>query len=205
MKIKDFIREDIWDSLTQKNLSVSSKSPYGRIPNFKGSGAAAKLLRTTNEWIESEIIFSSPDSAQRTVREYALKDRKILIMASPKLKKGYLLIDPIKTLNKEKMASSIKGAFKLGKSIQNIKAVDMVVEGSVAVDLNGNRLGKGGGYGDMEISYLFNMKAIDDKTPIVTTVHENQIIEKVPNEEHDQKINMIVTPKQIFRINNYFK
>jgi len=74
-------------------------------------------------------------------------------------------------------------------------------KGSVAVDRFGNRLGKGGGYGDMEIKHLLYEKSISHDTPIVTTVHELQIIESVPIEVHDQKINMIVTPKEITRIN----
>jgi 5-formyltetrahydrofolate cyclo-ligase len=77
----------------------------------------------------------------------------------------------------------------------------MIVEGSVAVDKSGNRLGKGGGYGDREISELLSKKAITTSTPVVTTIHEMQIIDEVPTEEHDQKINMIVTPERVIRIN----
>ncbi|MGZ7096749.1 MAG: 5-formyltetrahydrofolate cyclo-ligase [Methanobacterium sp.] len=200
MENKDVIRQRVWNSLENEKLSLPPKPPFGRIPNFKGSKAAANLLRTTEEWINSKVVFSSPDSAQQKVRENALKDKKILIMASPKLKNGYLIINPEDTINEEKRASSIKGAFKFGRSIQNFIEVDLMVEGSVAVDLNGNRLGKGGGYGDMEISHLFNLKAIHKGTPIVTTVHEEQIIDKVPFEDHDKKINMIVTPERVIRV-----
>jgi len=76
----------------------------------------------------------------------------------------------------------------------------MVAEGSVAVDVNGGRLGKGGGYGDVEISYLKHMKVIKPETPVVSNVHEIQVIEIVPMESHDQKINMIVTPEMVLRI-----
>ena len=78
----------------------------------------------------------------------------------------------------------------------------MVVEGSVAVDMSGGRLGKGGGYGDMEISHLMEVGSTKFNTPVVSTVHDIQIIEDVPKEAHDQKINMIVTPKNVFRINH---
>ena len=201
MKKKDKIRNMVWNALNDAGLTVSPRPIHGRIPNFKGSTEAAKLLRTTEEWINSKIIFSSPDSAQKKVREYALKDKKVLIMASPKLKNGYFLINSVHIPGKEKSASTINGAFKFGKSIENLPEVDMVIEGSVAVDLEGNRLGKGGGYGDMEISHLLKENAIDSKTPIVTTVHEVQIIDKIPVEEHDKKINMIVTSKKIIKIN----
>ena len=178
-----------------------AKPPYGRIPDFLGSTEAAEMLRNTEEWQNSEVIFSSPDSAQIKVREFALLDKKLLIMASPRLKDGFFLIDPYSVRGNEKTASTINGAFKFGKKIHEFPKIDMIVEGSVAVDKSGNRLGKGGGYGDREISELLSKKAITTSTPVVTTVHEVQIIDEVPIEEHDQKINMIVTPERVIRIN----
>ena len=204
---KEHVRNLIWSTLEKENLFKSAnfeqppKSPYGRIPDFLGSAEAAELLRNTGEWKSSKVIFSSPDTAQKKVRELALLDKKILIMASPKLKDGFLLIDPYSVRGNEKTASTIKGAFKFGKKIHGFPSIGLVVEGSVAVDKSGNRLGKGGGYGDREISELLSKKAITTSTPIVTTVHEVQIIENIPTEEHDQKINMIVTPEQVIRIN----
>jgi 5-formyltetrahydrofolate cyclo-ligase len=135
------------------------------------------------------------------VREQALKDDKLLIMASPKLKRGYLLINPDKIGGSEKFASTIKGAFKHGETLLKFPTVDLVVEGSVAVDRKGNRLGKGGGYGDQEISHLLKVKAIDEGTPRATTVHDSQLVEEVPTEAHDQKLNLIVTPRRVIRIN----
>lgn len=76
----------------------------------------------------------------------------------------------------------------------------MVVEGSVAVDTSGGRLGKGKSYGDSEISKLFHEEVIGKNTPIATTVHEIQIVSSVPMEAHDQKINMIATPQRVIRI-----
>ena len=197
---KERIRNLIWSTLEKNNLSSPPKPPYGRIPNFVGSTEAAKMLRNTEEWYNAEVIFSSPDSAQIKVREFALLDKKLLIMASPKLKDGFLLIDPLSVKGNEETASTIKGAFKFGKKIHEFPKVDLVIEGSVAVDKSGNRLGKGGGYGDREISELISKKAITPSTPVVTTIHEIQIIGEIPTEEHDQKINMIITPERVIRI-----
>ncbi len=201
VKDKERIRNLIWNTLEDKDLSKPPKPLHGRIPNFLGSDAAAELLRGTEEWQNSRVIFSSPDSAQKKVREFALRDEKLLIMASPKLEEGYLLIDPHRVKGKEKLAATINGAFNFGNQIHDFPKIDLVIEGSVAVDELGNRLGKGGGYGDIEISHLFKEKAITASTPIATTVHELQIIYEVPSEPHDQKINMIVTPKRVIRIN----
>lgn len=204
---KEKLRNLIWSTLENKDLFKHAdleqppKRPHGRIPDFLGSAEAALMLRGTEEWQSSKVIFSSPDTAQKKIREFALLDKKLLIMASPKLKNGFLLIDPDTAEGNEETASTINGAFKFGKNIQNFPDVDLVVEGSVAVDESGNRLGKGGGYGDREISELLSQKAITMSTPVVTTVHKVQIVDKIPTEEHDQKINMIVTPERVIRIN----
>jgi 5-formyltetrahydrofolate cyclo-ligase len=110
------------------------------------------------------------------------------------------LIDPSHIKGHEKKASTIEGAFKFGQNIDTFPNVDVVVEGSVAVDKYGGRLGKGGGYGDMEIEHLKKLHVINSKTPIVSTVHKIQIVDSVPLQSHDQKINVVVTPEGIMRI-----
>ncbi|BDH79172.1 MAG TPA: 5-formyltetrahydrofolate cyclo-ligase [Methanothermobacter sp.] len=197
---KGEVRKLIWDRLHKLGISRRPKGDYGRIPDFKGSMAAALRLSRTMEWKKSRVIFSSPDSAQRPVRGLALRHGKDLIMPTPRLKRGYLYIRAADARGCERSASTIRGAYKFGSPIKVFPKVDLVVEGSVAVDMEGNRLGKGGGYGDREIRELKGQNAITDKTPIVTTVDEMQIIKKVPVEPHDEKINMIVTPHRVIRL-----
>jgi 5-formyltetrahydrofolate cyclo-ligase len=74
-------------------------------------------------------------------------------------------------------------------------AVDLVVEGCVAVDLNGNRLGMDGGYGDREIRLE---KQHCGDVPVVTTCHPVQLVAAVPVEEQDEWIEIIVTPERIY-------
>jgi 5-formyltetrahydrofolate cyclo-ligase len=45
----------------------------------------------------------------------------------------------------------------------------------VAVSRDGYRIGKGKGYADLEYAILKEMKAVDDDTTIVTTVHDSQV------------------------------
>jgi 5-formyltetrahydrofolate cyclo-ligase len=118
MKDKELLREKIWNHLTINKLTAGGICT-GRIPKFKGAMKAAVMLKNTPEWAESQIIFCSPDSAQMKVREYALRDGKDLIMASPKLKSGYLKISPEDACHRESEASTIKGAFKIAQKIKN--------------------------------------------------------------------------------------
>jgi 5-formyltetrahydrofolate cyclo-ligase len=79
-----------------------------------------------------------------------------------------------------------------------------VVEGSVAVDCRGGRLGKGGGFGDLEFAILKEVGAISDLTPIATTVHELQIVEELPMERHDAPVDLIVTPERVLKVENRY-
>lgn len=199
MKDKQLLREEIWKYLAENGLTTGGVN-HGRIPKFKGALKAAMMLKNTPEWKDARVVFSSPDSAQFKVREYALRDGKDLIMASPKLKNGYLYTSHENASGQENRAATIKGAFEIARQIKVFPTVDLVVEGSVAVDLNGFRLGKGGGYADQEIEHLLKEKSINYSTPIATTVHEAQIVEGVPLESHDKKISIIVTPERVVRI-----
>jgi 5-formyltetrahydrofolate cyclo-ligase len=193
---KQKLREKIWKILEEKGIARFPLPLKDRIPNFEGSEKAAKLLTTLPEWKKAKVIFSNPDSAQQPVRELVLKEGKILIMATPRLKKGYLKIDPREVKGKEKEASTIRGAFKYGKSIKDLPKPDLIITGCVAVDKEGWRLGKGGGYGDKEIKTFLEKFG---KIPVITTVHELQIIEKVPHDDLDTKVDYIVTPNQIIK------
>jgi len=198
-KAKKLLREEIW---TKLETSGSARFPlpcYGRIPNFAGSEKAAEQVKLLEEWKNAKVVFVNPDYAQRKVREYALLDGKILVMASPRLKRGYVVVDPKNVKGIENFASTIRGAFKYGKMVspQGMPKPDLIIEGSVAVDVSGHRLGKGHGYGDVEIEAL---KRMFGEIPVVTTVHDIQVVDVVPFEEKDEKVSLIVTPTRLIRI-----
>jgi len=196
---KQLLREKIWREMERSRIAAFPLPCRGRIPNFKGAEAAAEKLRQLIEWKNAEVVFVNPDSPQRKVRENALTDEKTLIMASPRLKKGFILINPAGVKGKERIASTIKGAFKFGLQVQDFPKPDLIVEGSVAVDVCGHRLGKGHGYSDLEIQIL---KRMFGKVLVTTTVHDIQIAEKVPFEEKDEKVSIIVTPTRVIRVSS---
>jgi 5-formyltetrahydrofolate cyclo-ligase len=196
---KRLLREEIWRELEAKGLAMFPLPCYGRIPNFAGSEEAANRLRLLAEWRQAKVVFVSPDFAQRKVRENSLSDGKILVMASPRLRQDYVVVHPECVEGLAVSASTIKGAFKHGKiaTILEIPRPDLVIEGAVAVDMQGNRLGKGGGYGDSEIKTL---KTRFGPTSVAVTVHDLQVVKAVPIEDRDEKIQMIVTPTRVIRV-----
>jgi len=202
---KQELRERVWRELERRGVVTFPRPARGRIPNFVGNDAAAARLRSLSAYESAKVIMVNPDAAQLAVRELALRDGKRLIMATPRLREGFIMLDP-KTIKNPRETATIRGAFKYGRNvdIRNVK-VDLIVEGSVAVDLRGGRVGKGGGFGDIEVAILKEVGAAADVTPIVTTVHELQIVESVPMTEHDTPVDFIITPERTIEVEHGYR
>ena len=195
---KQAIRERIWREMEEKGITTFPP-PYGRIPNFINANVAAERLRSMEIWKKARVIKCNPDSPQKFVRLAALREGKTIYMAVPRLKKEKCFIE-IHGKAIARQASTIRGAFRYGKPVYpwEMKKVDLVVAGSVAVNKKGGRVGKGGGYSDIEYAIAREIGIVDEKTPVVTTVHDIQVIdEEIPMKEHDVPIDYIITPTRI--------
>jgi 5-formyltetrahydrofolate cyclo-ligase len=187
----------IWKLMEQNGIATFPRPVYHRIPNFISAAKAAKNLRDLPEYKKAKVIFCNPDSPQRPVREMILKDGKTLIMATPRLKRGFLVIAPETATGKERLASTIEGAFKYGKETPDFPKPDLIVTGSVAVDRDGDRLGKGRGYGDREVKMITEKFG---KVVVATTIHDVQLVEYAPSTPQDEKVDIVVTPTKIIRV-----
>jgi len=209
MKSKETIRQEVWRLLEERG-AARFPGAKGRIPNFVGAERCAKLLIESPLWKQAKVIKVNPDSPQRAIRQRALEEGKILYMAVPRLRsaKPFFELDPKKLKVSPYSASSIKGAAKYGRlvSLDQVKKIDLVICGSVAVNKKGARIGKGGGYSDLEYALLREERKIDPETPIVTTVHALQILDlEMPMTEHDIPITAIVTPEEILSLKPQFQ
>lgn len=83
--------------------------------------------------------------------------------------------------------------------VDEVPHVYLKVVGSVAVTMEGKRLGKGSGYSEIEYGILREVGALEEDASIVTTVHELQIVEDVPQEPFDVSVDYIVTPMRVLR------
>src|SRR5579859_2785291 len=187
---KQASREAVWAELDREGISTVPRPVRGRIPNVKHADAAARRLAETPEWTRARVVKVNPDPPQRAVRFRALRDGKVLLMPPPALRKGFLLlrIDPQRLApNQLFAASSIKGAFAVGEPIglDDLPAIDLLVFGSVAVSADGDRVGKGAGYAELEFAVLRTLGVVPDDIPIATTVHDAQVVPAIPREPFD--------------------
>lgn len=174
-----------------------------RIPNFTGAEDAAERLRGLDVWQRADALKSNPDSPQWPVRQRALEDWKLVYLAVPRLadEQPFLRLDPGAIEETPRNASSIKGASRNGQpvDVDELDRLDLVVTGCVGVSPDGARLGKGGGFSDLEFAVLAEAGVIDDDTAVATTVHELQVLEagEIPVTAHDVPLDLIVTPERV--------
>jgi 5-formyltetrahydrofolate cyclo-ligase len=175
----------------------------GRIPNFTGAEAAAERLRGTEQWQRARALKSNPDSAQLPVRQRALQDGKTVYMAVPRLAEPdpFFLLDPGHLSDPPRKAASISGAGRSARRVpvSDLAEVGLVVSGCVAVGEDGARLGKGGGFADLEYAVASAAGLIGPDTLVVTTLHELQVLPAgtVPTTAHDVPVDLVVTPERV--------
>lgn len=76
---------------------------------------------------------------------------------------------------------------------REIDDVDLVIMPGAAFDVRGNRIGYGGGYYDKLLS------GMKKDAPLIAVAYEEQVVDRVPVEPHDIRVDMIVTDRRLIR------
>ncbi|MFI8932122.1 5-formyltetrahydrofolate cyclo-ligase [Streptomyces sp. NPDC053474] len=196
-RAKQRIRNQIWELLEAERAAPEGVA--GHIPAFYGADEAAARLAQVPAWQAARIIKAVPDLAQQPVRARALRDGKTVYMAAPRLAaaKPFYLLDPETLMVPPEQAAAHRTAATVSQPVgpDEMRPVDLIVCGSVAVNRDGARLGKGAGYSDIEVALLAEAGLIGKHTLIATTVHPLQIVQTdIPETIHDFRVDLIITP-----------
>ncbi|XP_033075125.1 methenyltetrahydrofolate synthase domain-containing protein isoform X6 [Trachypithecus francoisi] len=201
---KQDIREQIWDHMESQNLADFPRPVHHRIPNFKGASHAAEQLPRLQAFKTARTIKVNPDAPQKNARFFVLESKKTLLVPTPRLRTGlFNKIAPPPGATKDilRKCATSQGVRNCSVPIglDSRVLVDLVVVGSVAVSEKGWRIGKGEGYADLEYAMMVSMGAVSNETPVVTIVHDCQVVD-IPEElleEHDITVDYILTPTRV--------
>lgn len=197
---KQEIRQRVW-ALLEHHRAVEP-GVFGHIPAFVGADTAAERLAALPVWQVARMIKANPDRAQLPVRARALRAGKTIYMAVPNLAtvQPFYLLDPGRLPPPVEQAASHQAAANLASTVNvdHMPVLDLVVCGSVAVNSDGARIGKGAGYADLELALLVEAGLVGPHTTIVTTVHPLQVVNgPLPETSHDFRVDVIVTPDAV--------
>lgn len=198
-RAKRAAREKVWALLEREG--AAPPGVHGYIPDFVGAEQAAARLAELDAWRQARVVKANPDRAQLPVRVRALQEGKLLYMAVPRLAdpEPFYLLDPATLSMGFEVAATGSGAADAAPLVRldKMRPVDLVVCGSVAVNRQGVRVGKGAGYSDIEVALLTEAGLIRPQTTIVTTVHQLQLTDdELPETEHDFSVDVIITPTE---------
>lgn len=201
-----------WGGVCIKNMSVIAekdarnyKKELRRIFLKTRSELAAEDIIEKSAKIMSRLFSLSEFRGAKTIMFYvdagnevktrdgltkALSEGKRVVV--PKVKKGYgLLAIEIKSL--DELSPGTFGILEpAGEKGISPEEIDLVVVPGVAFDKRGNRMGYGAGYYD---SFLPKLRPEVKK---VAVAFEMQVTDSLPAEEHDVKMDLIITENTIY-------
>ncbi|NWY64813.1 MTHSD protein, partial [Erithacus rubecula] len=202
------IREKVWEHLEASGLAEFPRPVRGRIPNFKGSVQACCSLGQLGAFSRARQVKVDPDKPLEGARLAALQARKTLLVPTPRLRTGlFNRIVPPPGATKEilRRCATSQGIkdYSVPVGLDGKAQVDLVVVGSVAVSEKGWRIGKGEGYADMEYAMMVSMGAVQEDTPVVTIVHDCQVLDIAEEllDDHDLTVDYILTPTRTIQTN----
>ncbi len=183
---KRFLRQDM---LTLRMSYLKSVSLSDLIADFRSLIREKNLLQGEN-----------------SVAVYCPIQAEVDILAIMEDYKGSLALPVIDPLTKEMQFRSWKEGDPLIKNMYGIlepskeaKLVepDVVFVPLLAFDESGHRLGYGGGYYDKYLQRL-KSEAKNRKTIFIGLAYESQKLDVIPIEDHDEKLDFILTEKKLY-------
>lgn len=163
--------------------------PISAETRIRDSARLCERLRGQPAWREARSVGSFfPMAAEPDVRpviEEALRGGKIVALPRfDPLRRGYDLV------RIESLAELHPGHFGILEpgSGSALKLLDLILVPGVAYDENGRRLGRGKGYYDRLLAQVQGCKC--------GVAFDWQLIDEVPAESHDVRVNWILTPSR---------
>ena len=199
-----FYRNMLFESLLLDVRKLFPSQKLLREKNQMREVLTQKRRLLTKEQIleQSALIISQLEqlpcfqSAKTVLLYYPMHNEVNLLPLIKKYKKEKTFLFPV-VQHKLMTACPYEGNAEMHRGKYNIPEpttppyrgeIDLILVPGVAFDLQGNRLGRGGGYYDRFI------KSQPHTTTLVGVAYEFQLVDKVPANRHDQKMHHVITP-----------
>lgn len=144
------------------------------------------------QWIMSYVTFRSEVDTIPFIEASLVRGKRMVVPVVEKSTRR-LLISEIRDIARE----LVPGAYGIMEPAENFwriispQLLNLVVVPGVAFDLQGNRLGYGGGYYDRFL------KTLSPGVSLIAVAFDLQVVEKIPAEHHDLKVHLIVTESRL--------
>jgi 5-formyltetrahydrofolate cyclo-ligase len=204
------VRSRVWEPLL-KVARPDSRHHFdfsSFIADFDGSDKVTERLTQLPAYINSKVLFITPDNCLEDLRLRGLKDGKTLLITTYAIRRGFWLLDPQRIAPADyRYAAMLDGMERLGQplSLADIMSkgwrIPFMVTGTGAINSRGVRFGKGHGFFDLEWAILYTLGVVDQDTIATAVVHDCQVLEEeLYPEEFDTVCDIVVTPTMVVKV-----
>lgn len=192
--MKDFLRKELKERRHKLSVKeVANKSSYIEIQLDK----IISKLNVKN--IMLYYSFKNEVSTEKYILKLLNNDFNVILPYS-KVSTRSIIPYLIKNL-KEDLSKSSFGILEPNININSVFPIDkieVVVIPGIAFDIEGNRMGFGAGFYDRFLIKNENMIKI-------AICYDFQLLNSIPNEPHDVKMDIIITEERVLILNNNIK
>ena len=185
----------IYSGLNKEELRRKIKSKRDKLSTYEVLRRSNEIIAKLKELLEESniiacyISFGNEVYTHGLIKEYVTK-KEILV---PFIDGKNLSLSHLKDW--KELSSGAYGILEPKKEflrVRNYDEVEAIIVPGIVFDRKGNRIGYGGGYYDR---LLKKVKAIK-----IALAYDFQVMERIPNEKHDVKMDMIVTEKEVIEV-----
>ncbi|GLI34231.1 5-formyltetrahydrofolate cyclo-ligase [Desulforhabdus amnigena] len=195
-----------WISPEQKSLfrkkAIEEQNDAPLSLEYNGTGKVAERIRRIDDYRNSKNILVSLHPSLRQTCLNVLADQKKLLIPTPGLQKGFMLVSPTSVPpQKRKLAIRPIPNNPFGRKMPYEEPfqglVDLIITEAFLLGRDGTRMGDGSGHLDIQCAILSSLGWLSPDVRVLAVADDRQIVPSVPVEKTDVRIHWIVTPTQV--------
>ncbi len=188
-------------------------------PDFRGSSAAVDRLVALPCYQNARTLLVTSDNSLEQLRFRALKDGKKLLVATYRLRRGFVLLNPsFIDVDRIAHAACLDGMEKPGvgrlislAQLQEEKfSIDLCATGGLAFNQQGVTVWEGQALFEVQWAMLQDIQCLGTNVPVVAIAHACQVVNETelgleaikPSKPGEVQCDYVVTPDQTFSIEN---
>lgn len=186
-------------------------------PDFRDSASAVERVRALPCYKSATTILVTSDNSLEQLRFNALKDGKKVLVATYRLRRGFVLVDPARIGDgKFELAACLDGMEKpgIGRSLTMSQIrdegimIDLCATGVLAISEEGVVIWEGQDLFEVQWALLNDVKSLTPVTPVVAIAHSCQVVSNasegadkfMPTKSGEVQCDFVITPEKTIAV-----
>lgn len=188
-------------------------------PDFRRSSEAVARVAELPCYRDATTLLVTADNSLERLRHRALRDGKRLLVATHRLRRGFVLLDP-RTIAESRLelAACLDGMEKpgIGRAMELAQLrdaryhVDMCALGGLVFNEQGVVVWEGSALFEVQWALLHDLGLLDPAAPVVAVAHDCQVVDEAqhaldaikPDKHGEVQCDFVATPDRLLQIHS---